>query len=349
MTTAAVHPAATPALLRRYRQEIEVELRSLVDSRPAAFSPQVRYQLGWVDERGQALAAGGGKALRPSLLLLVCDGLGGERSQALPLAAAIELAHNFSLLHDDIQDGDRERRHRPTAWVLWGVPQAINLGDAVFSLAMSALYSADERGLSPSRLLEAHRVLTEACLEMIEGQQMDLSFEAEDDVPLPQYLMMAERKTGALMGAALELGALAAEGGRDQVAACRRAGRSLGLAFQIRDDCLSVWGDPSRTGKKTGGDILRKKKALPIAYGLSQAGARSAELRRLYGQNALSLEDVCRVRRLLTEVGALAFARRLTEELSETALLELRSAGLAPWAQDEFRSLVDYLLQTQGG
>jgi geranylgeranyl diphosphate synthase type I len=349
MTTTAVRSVATPALLRRYRQEIEAELRSLVESRPAAFSPQVRYQLGWVDERGHGLATGGGKALRPSLLLLTCEGLGGQRSQALPLAAAIELAHNFSLVHDDIQDSDRERRHHPTAWVLWGVPQAINLGDAVFSLAMSALHSADERGLPAPRLLEAHRVLTEACLEMIEGQQMDLSFEEEDDIPLPQYLAMAERKTGALMGAALELGAVAAKGPCAQVASCRRAGRSLGLAFQIRDDCLSVWGDRSQTGKDIGGDILRKKKALPIAYGLSQTGARSAELRRLYGQSALSLGDVGRVRCLLTEVGALAFARRQAEELSETALSELRSAGLAPWAQDEFRSLVDYLLQTQGG
>jgi geranylgeranyl diphosphate synthase type I len=349
MSTATLGLASPPSFLTRYRPEIDAELRALVEGRPAAFSPQVRYQLGWIEEQGRPLVVGGGKALRPSLLLLVCDGLGGDRSRALHLAAALELVHNFSLVHDDVQDGDRERRHHPTAWVLWGVPQAINLGDALAGLALSAIRSATERGLSPSRTLQARSILAKACLELIEGQQMDLSLEGEKRVSLPDYLMMAERKTGALMGAALELGALVAGAAGAQHAACRQAGRTLGLAFQVRDDCLAIWSDRSETGKDAGGDILRKKKSLPVVFGLSQTGAPAAELGRIYRRNALSLEDVERVRCLLTEARALTYARGLADELGQTALLQLQSVGLAPWAQEELRLLVDYLIQTQVG
>ena len=345
LSTATLGLASPPSFLLRYRQEIDAELRALVDGQRAAFSPQVCYQLGWIDEQGRSSVVGGGKALRPSLTLLACEGLGGDRGQALPLAAAVELAHNFSLVHDDVQDGDRERRHHPTAWVLWGVPQAINLGDALAGLALAALRSATDRGLPPSHALEARRVLTHACLEMIEGQQMDLSLEGEKTVSLHDYLMMAERKTGALMGASLELGALVAGGAGAQLAACRQAGRSLGLAFQVRDDCLSIWSGRSETGKDTGGDILRKKKSLPVVFGLSQTGPPAAELGRIYRRNALSLEDVDRVRCLLTEAGALTYARRLADELGQTALMQLQSVGLAPWAQEELRLLVDYLIQ----
>lgn len=349
MATATTDSVRAPALLVRYREEIDAGLRTLVEGRTAALSRQIGCHMGWVDERGQASPEGGGKALRPALVLLTCEGLGGDQRRGMPLAAAVELVHNFSLLHDDIQDGDRERRHRPTAWVLWGTPQAINLGDAVFSLAMSALHDALGAGLSPSRVLTAHAALAGACLEMIEGQYMDLALEEKESVSLSDYLDMAERKTGALMGASLELGAVAAGADEAQTAACRRAGRNLGLAFQFRDDYLAIWGRGSQTGKGVGGDILRKKKSLPVVYGLSQECQRGAELRRTYERGTLSLEDVDRVRRLLEALGAPTFARRLIREQCEAALSELGSAGLTAWALEEFRLLADHLAQARGG
>jgi geranylgeranyl diphosphate synthase type I len=348
MATTTAGPLAAPPLLERYRSEIDAELRASVESREAAFSPQVRYHMGWVDARGAASSRRDGKALRPSLLLLICEGLGGDRHRALPLAAAVQLVHDFSLLHDDIQDGDRERRHRPTVWALWGVPQAINVGDAVFSLAMFALHDALQAGLSPPHVLEAHSALARACLEMIEGQYMDLSFEESEIVSPDDYMDMAERKTGALMGASLELGAIAAGADDFRAAACRTAGRNLGLAFQFRDDYLGIWGRPSETGKEAGGDILRRKKSLPVVYGLSQTSPQGAEFRRIYGLSSLSAEDVERARRLLTELDASTFTRHLAEERCQAALSELRSAGLSAWALEEFRLLTDYLVQTQG-
>jgi geranylgeranyl diphosphate synthase type I len=335
-----------PTLLSRYREPLEARLRILVDQRTGELAPFHRYHLGWEDQCGNPVSASG-KALRPALCLLACEGLSGDCHPALPAACAIELIHNFSLVHDDIQDGDRQRRHRPTLWTLWGVPRALNAGDSLLALALTALLgSADEPGgeAPPETVGEAHRLLASACLAMIEGQYLDLAFEERAEVSLADYLDMVTRKTGALMACALEMGALFGGADHEARAACHQAGLDLGIAFQARDDARGVWGDVAATGKAVGGDVQRRKKSLPIVFGLTAEGPIAEELRRLYRKLwPAAVDDVARVPGLLTELGAADFARRLVQEHCDAASEHLRRAGLAPWALDEFEDLIAFL------
>jgi len=215
-----------------------------------------------------------GKRIRPLLVLLCCGSAGPDPEgwrRALPAAAAVELLHNFSLIHDDIQDASPTRRGRPAVWKRWGIPQAINAGDAMYTLAYRALL--DQRAVSgPEISLEMQRVLQDTCLALTRGQYLDLDFETRRDISLEEYWEMISGKTAALLAACTELGALAAGVSEDRQGAYREFGRSLGLAFQVQDDLLGIWGDESRTGKPSGGDLTAGKKSLPILFGLSQEG-----------------------------------------------------------------------------
>jgi len=258
---------APPSIFARYQADLDAYLRdTLTEGHPPLLYRMMRYHLGWEDAQGRPTEAAGGKALRPGLCLWACEALGGERRKCLAAAAALELTHNFSLVHDDIQDGDRERRHRPTVWAVWGQGQAINAGDSLATLARLVLLRLAEEGLEPAAVVRACRILDEACLAMIEGQCLDLEFEDRAEVSLDEYLEMIEKKSGALFGAAIHLGALTA--GADEGLGERfgRAGRLLGTAFQVRDDLLGVWGRRDVTGKPEAADIRRRKKTLPLLY-----------------------------------------------------------------------------------
>ncbi|HEY9180414.1 MAG TPA: polyprenyl synthetase family protein, partial [Candidatus Baltobacteraceae bacterium] len=225
----------------------------------------VAYHMGWVDEAGRAHHVKTGKLVRPSLCLWAAGALGADPVVALPAAAAIEWFHNFTLVHDDIQDGDRKRHSRETVWSLWGIPQAINAGDAMQALAFLSVARAAEH---PERAVRAIAAIASAGLTVIEGQCLDLELEGQIDTALRAYLRMVAAKTGALLGASVEAGALLA--GADEIAAAqfRRAGRLLGTAFQIRDDWLGMFGDPSVTGKSSSGDASRYKMTFPVVAGL---------------------------------------------------------------------------------
>ncbi|MSQ33863.1 MAG: polyprenyl synthetase family protein [Dehalococcoidia bacterium] len=339
---------APPEALERYRPALEEELRRLLpESAPRGLPlyTMLSYHLGWVDAQGRPTSASSGKALRPALCLLACEGVGGDWRRAVPAAAALELVHNFSLIHDDIQDGDRQRRHRPTVWALWGRGQGINAGDAMRELAGLALLREEALGVEPRRLLRATALLDQATLEMIEGQYLDLSYESCPQVTVDDYLAMIAKKTGALMRCALELGAILGGAAPARVAHLAQAGLELGLVFQIRDDILGVWGRSEVTGKPQAGDIRRRKRALPAVHALEHSRGQDARrLHELYNkQRRVTANEAAWVLKVMEKGGSQAYCQRLAEEHYKQALGHLGACALEGNASD-FEALASFLL-----
>ncbi len=330
-----------PAALTRYRRALDDHLHSLVDRpEPNDLYRMLRYHLGWEDAEGRP-AQSTGKRLRPALCLLACEAAGGKSERALPFASAVELVHNFSLIHDDVQDGDRLRHGRDTVWAVWGQPQAINAGDALLALAQLSLTEVAQESIAA-----ASRLLDERTLEMVEGQVMDIAFENQTDVSLDDYLAMISRKTGALFDVALALGAVAAGAPEEKVAALGRCGRQLGLAFQVRDDMLGIWGDVDRTGKPVAADIRRHKKSLPIVFALDRAEADDLErLQKVYGAGEPSAGDVSFVVDVLDSLAAQAYCQNEADRHRTAALSELAAAKLDERAAGEIREVADFLLE----
>ena len=328
-----------PAALARYRRELDGYLRSLLHSgHPPSLYRMLRYHMGWEDTEG-APAESSGKALRPVLCLLSCEAAGADWRRALPVAAGLELVHNFSLIHDDIQDRDPERRHRPTVWRLWGEAQAINAGDALLMLARLAVLRLVEH-TSPEAALAAARLLDQRTLEMVEGQVLDIEFEERLDVGVDAYLEMIDRKTGALFEAAYSLGALAAGRPQADVDAMGRSGRLLGIAFQVRDDIMGVWGSEEETGKRPAADVSRRKKSLPAVYALQTAGD---DLRRTYAKPELDDDDVAFVLRVIDKAGAADYCWSVVKEKQAEALALLDGLRLEPGPAQELREVAGYL------
>jgi geranylgeranyl diphosphate synthase type I len=336
------------ALLRRYRQATLAEMKAVLAGRRLPLYDMMRYHLGVAGRGGEPTAAQAGKMVRPALCLLSCEAVGGRWRQALPAAAAIELIHNFTLVHDDIEDASRSRHGRDTVWRVWGEAQAINAGDGMFTLARLALYRLLEAGVAASQVLEAARLLDEATLALCEGQHLDMEFEERMDVTCDDYLAMISGKTAALMGAAAAVGALLGGAPEDAVAAFKEFGRCLGLAFQIRDDVLGIWGDTAETGKPAGEDIAARKKSFPVVYALERASEDDRRsLRRVHGAGAVSPEGVAEVLAVLERSGARAAseeaaARHAEEALS--ALGRLQGLDLVPARRREMEALALYLV-----
>ena len=340
-----------PGMFSRYKDRVEEELgRSVPESDGADVHLLLRYHLGWVDRHGDpaASASSQGKALRPTLCMFACEALNPECARAMPAAAALELIHNFSLLHDDIQDQDLERRHQPTAWSLWGIPKALVAGDAMQSTGDLAMLRVVPEGVSAEVSLRVSDILTSTYLEMIEGQCLDLEFEGRTDITTNEYLQMIACKTGALIRCGLETGAMLANGNEATVRAFAQFGEGLGRAFQIRDDYLGIWGDEATLGKATGNDIRRRKKSYPVAFALERAGGAALEdLQRIYSQTDLEEDDVERVLSILEEVGARGSAQTLTESAANRALEALAPIPLPDWARAEAEELVDFLARRE--
>lgn len=301
----------------------------------------MQYHLGWVDAELQPVAAAAGKRIRPVLCLLSCAAAGGDWQQALPAAAAIELLHNFTLIHDDIQDHSATRRGRDTVWQIWGVAQAINAGDAMFALAHRSLYRLAERGVDPAVVVDAARRFDDTCLVLTEGQYQDMRFEGRDEVSVGEYLGMIGGKTAALLALSGELGALIAGARGETVGHYAAFARDLGLAFQVRDDILGIWGDEEAIGKSAATDVETRKKTLPVLYGLS----RSQALRELYGRQENGDGFVAAVVALLDEVGARGFAQQEAARYSSSALHHLEASGAAGENGRALLDLASRLLQ----
>jgi geranylgeranyl diphosphate synthase type I len=297
-----------------------------------------------VDAEGRVAGEGAGKALRPVLCLLTCEGLCGSPQPALPAAAAIEILHNFSLVHDDIEDGDRMRRGRATAWTLWGMPQAINAGDGLWAVSTRALLRAVERGADPSIVNRAMTMLNEASLTMIEGQALDIGFEERGAVDLESYLDMIARKTGALIATSITLGALFGGADAAGLAACERYGQLMGRSYQVRDDVLGVWGEEAVTGKSASSDIRRRKQSHPIVYALNTDSAAARDLAALYAMPELTDEDVARAVALLDELGAREHATALAERTFAASQRALAETPLSADARAQLDEIGRFLL-----
>jgi len=333
----------------RHLPLIEAELREVLATphpQLASFYGMMRYHLGWIDESFAPTRGGGGKRLRPVLCLLACQATGGDPDQALPAAAAIELVHNFSLVHDDIEDRSHLRRGRPTVWKVWGVSQAINVGDGLFALAHLAMQRLADRGVPAGRVLTALEILDQACLALTEGQHLDLSFEARLDVGVDEYLSMIHGKTAALFGAAAQLGALIAGSNHESTTRYRRFGQNLGLAFQIVDDVLGIWGDPQVTGKPAASDIQQRKKTLPIVRALEEEQKRGGRgLREIYQRETIDEEAVGVALNILEYLEARRYAEEMANDYYRQALVELDATGVENEAQDDLRELAAFLVE----
>ena len=338
--------------LRRYVESVEAAMRDLLVGLRPEVEPlygMMHYHLGWADERFQPTQAPRGKRVRPLICLLSCEAVGGQWPTAVPLAAGLELIHNFSLIHDDIEDSSATRRHRPTVWAQWGVPQAINAGDAMFTLARLAVHRLAGRGVAAEVVLAVLQRVELSCLALCQGQYLDIAFENQAEVTLADYQRMIEGKTAALLACAAETGALVGAGLSGPHEAFYTFGRELGLAFQIVDDILGVLGDPAVTGKPAADDIRSRKKTFPVLSALEALAARDdRRLRTLLAQPALSEAEVAWVVACLEEAGARKRANDLAAEHTERALAALDQGAPPSPAREALRDLALTLVMRQG-
>ncbi|MGW3952151.1 family 2 encapsulin nanocompartment cargo protein polyprenyl transferase [Streptomyces sp. NPDC004752] len=329
------------AVLDRARASVDPELRAAVDSLPGAMRRIARYHFGWEHADGTPAAGNAGKAIRPALVFTAAAALGGHgaRTAALRAAAAVELVHNFTLLHDDVMDRDTSRRHRPTAWTVFGVPDAILAGDALQALALRLL--AEDP--NPASRAAATR-LADCVVELCEGQHTDTAMEerAPDEVTLDEVLLMAEAKTGALIGCACALGGLYAGAGEEEVAALDGFGRQAGLAFQLIDDVIGIWGDPDRTGKPAGADLAVRKKSLPVVAALTSGTAAATELAELYGR-PYDEKDLERTALAVERAGGRDWAQVQAADRMSRAMQELARAVPDPEAAEGLLALAEFV------
>lgn len=339
-------------LVSEYVPAVDGEMAAVLASSPGSqrIAPYLRYHLGWVDQEFQPLGPAeqrryGGKRLRPILCLLAYRSARDDWQRALPAAAVVELIQNFTLIHDDVEDNDPERRHRPTVWKLWGVPHAINAGSHMQALVNAAALRLTACGVADAVVLEAVRLLTDCILELTDGQYLDISYEGRFDVTLDDYFTMTGGKTGALFELSCRLGALLARTDDPEfVDAWSQVGRSFGLAFQARDDTLGVWEKSAATGKVQAGDILKRKKSLPIVYALTHGSAQERQtIIDVFSQPDLGPSDVERVVQVLDRCGAPEYCARIMQEQGRQALAALDRLPDVP-AVAQVRGLVEQVL-----
>ncbi|MBI2934826.1 MAG: polyprenyl synthetase family protein [Chloroflexi bacterium] len=323
--------------MQKYRAGLVQELKNIIGPHLPLFG-MLGYQMGWLDERGGILDKEySGKLLRPGFCLLCCQATGGDWTVALPAAASIEIVHNFSLVHDDIEDGSSLRRHRRTLWAVWGEARAINAGDAMHILAETAMLRLSDRGVLPETVLRALAISNRACLRLCEGQDLDLVYEQRLDIKTDDYLKMISGKTAALFEAAFMLGTLLGNGSETAIRKAGVCGNYLGLAFQITDDILGVWGDVE-TGKSAESDLLKKKKTFPVVFGLEKtAGKDRSVLLEFFARAEPSHRDVAEVKSALESTGAREYAVAAAKKFYSLAMSELDSSGLQGDALGELK------------
>lgn len=337
-----------PEALEAFQAAVRAEMARALEERDLPFYTMLRYHLGWTDGEGRPVDGGGGKGLRATLCLLCAQALGARVARVLPAAAALELVHNFSLIHDDIQDASPERRHRPTVWKIWGEAQAINAGDSMFALAHLALSRLAETGVDAPAVLEAYRILDRACVRLCEGQYLDLEYQGRPEITSSEYLDMIGGKTAALFEASCRLGTLLGGGTPEVVERFGSAGRHLGFAFQVRDDVLGVWGDAASLGKPVAEDVRTGKKALPAVLAFERAGARErGALAGLYARVPMNDGEVERVLQLFEQLEVREEAQRRAAEYAAAARREVEAAGVRDDAVEQILELVRFSVERE--
>lgn len=324
-------------LLARTRETVNPRLRRTVEGLPGSMRRVAMYHFGWEQADGTPAAGQAGKAIRPALVLASAEALGGHAEDAVPAAVAVELAHNFTLLHDDVIDEDVRRRGRATAWSVFGIPEAIISGDAMMALALQQL--AEDPHPASAR---ASARLAACVIELCGGQQADIAFERREHVSLDECLSMAMAKTGALLGCACALGALYAGAGPEEVDAMDAFGREAGLAFQLIDDLIGIWGDPEHTGKPAGADLRARKKSLPVVAALTSGTAAGADLAALYA-GAMEAGDVRRAADAVERAGGRDWAQAHAADRMGRAVQQLARAVPDPGAADGLLALAEFV------
>lgn len=325
-------------LLPAIETELQRQIARLDTPRARDFHAMLTYHMGWTGEGSGPEAAG--KRIRPLLTLLTASACGADWQPVLPAAAAIELAHSFSLVHDDIQDRSEMRRGRAAVWVRWGAPMAINVGDAL--LMLSSLAMLDLTANYPAETVSgAAAVLSSTCLSIAEGQYMDMSYASRDDLRVDDYWPMIAGKTAALLSASCHLGALLGGADAGTQDAYRAFGNFLGLAFQVQDDLLGIWGDEAITGKSAASDLVEGKKSLPVLVGLSKHG-RFAER---WKDGPITHPEVPELAKVLASESAYAYTHNAAKQMTDSAIDALRAADPQGEAGEALLSLAETLLR----
>jgi geranylgeranyl diphosphate synthase type I len=328
------------SILPAIESELQNSVGQLDQGRACGFHEMLTYHMGWTGDGAGREAQG--KRIRPLLLLLTTAACGKKWKPVLPAAASIELIHNFSLVHDDIQDYSDLRRGRLTVWKKWEMPQAINVGDMLFILAQMAIVKIQDH-FPAEVVLKASWIIQNACMELSCGQYLDISYETRNDLTLEDYWPMVSGKTAALLAACPWVGALL--GGADEThqQAWHNFGHYLGLAFQVQDDYLGIWGDSALTGKSTESDLVAGKKSLPVLYGLEKRGAFASR----WASGPIGAEEVGFLSEQLTEEGAKLYTQQTADQMTDLALQSLRTAAPKGEAGEAIYELTQLLLDRQ--
>jgi len=335
-----------PNALDRARNAVQPAMEAAVDRLDPDSRAIAAYHLGWTEADGTPRPGGAGKGVRQTLAVIPAEVAGATAEVGVPGAVAVELVHNFSLLHDDVMDRDTERRHRRTVWSLWGESAAILTGDAMLALAVEVLLE------SPSpHAAAAARELMAATRELIRGQVADLSFESRTDVGLEECLDMADGKTGALLAVSSCIGAILAGAPRSVVDALRDHGRHVGAAFQLVDDLLGIWGQPEATGKPVLADLRNRKKSLPVTYVLCQGGPAGREVAAWYAEDRPgdgdTEERLREIAALIERAGGRAWATGEAERQLRLADAALDRIDTPPAPRAELADLARYLTRRE--
>jgi len=318
-------------------QELQKQVSRLDQPRTQPFHEMLTYHMGWTGE-GTGLEATG-KRIRPLLVLLCTAACGGDWQSALPASTAVELVHNFSLVHDDIQDNSPKRRGRDTTWVKWGMPMAINVGDALFVMSNQAIIDL-KQNYPAEIIVRAAEILHNTCLELTRGQYLDMSYEDRKDLRVEDYWPMIAGKTAALLTASCEIGALLGGADTDKQEVYRSYGHYLGLAFQVQDDILGIWGDESVTGKSAASDLVEGKNSLPVLIGLGKK-ARFADR---WVRGPIQPQEVEEIARLLASEGGYGEAKEASIQMTDMAINSLREADPQGEAGEALFELTNRLL-----
>jgi geranylgeranyl diphosphate synthase type I len=326
--------ATLPETLNRARELVWPALRAAVDTLEPDLRAVAAQHFGW-DE-------GGGKAVRPALALASAAAAGAPPETGVDGAVAVELVHNFSLLHDDIMDRDEERHHRPTAWTVFGEARAILAGDALANLATQVLL---QKGTPEA--MRAATLLADATARMIAGQSEDMSREGRVGVRIEEVVAMHAAKTGALLSCASAIGAVLAGASDDMVARLGAFGMQVGIAFQAVDDQLGIWGRPELTGKPTWNDLRQRKSSLPVVAALDTDCAEAGRLRELLSQPERTEAEIAEAAELVEACGGRRYAAEEAERRLQAALRELERANPEPDAREELEGLARFIVERE--
>jgi len=327
-------------LLSSIELELQKQVSRLDQPRTKNFHDMLTYHMGWTGEGAGPEAAG--KRIRPLLVLLSTASCGVDWQSALPAAAAVELVHNFSLVHDDIQDNSPKRRGRDTVWTKWGEPMAINVGDALFVMSNQAII--DLKNSYPAEVVvKVAEILHNTCLDLTRGQFLDMSYEESKDLSVEDYWPMISGKTSALLIACCQIGALLGGADEEKQEAYRSFGHYLGLAFQVQDDILGIWGDEKLTGKSAASDLVEGKNSLPVLAGLRKKG----KFAERWAQGPIKPDEVEEVARLLASEDGYGFAKEASIQMTDMAINSLRETDPQGEAGEALFELTNKLLNRE--